>query len=98
MNKNSSKYNREVFLMVYVAGHGCADSRQYFILNEKEIDKIFWPVEDQNRALLRKCSSRCKLFAIYDCCREDIVGTQEKIVKNQLRMISSFLSMMSPGS
>ena len=44
-----SDFDREGFLLVYVAGHGCSDDRQYFLLNEKEPDKIFWNIEAANR-------------------------------------------------
>ena len=27
-------FMREVFLFIYLAGHGCADHEQYFLLNE----------------------------------------------------------------
>ena len=62
---------QEVFLFAYFAGHGCADYRQYYLLNEKEVDKIFWPVEADLRTLLRVCGHTCKLFVVYDCCREN---------------------------
>ena len=41
----SKNFLLEVFLYVYYAGHGCSDYRQYILLNEKEMDKIFWPAE-----------------------------------------------------
>ena len=37
----------EAFVFVYVAGHGCADTSQYFVLNEHDIDKAFWKIEDK---------------------------------------------------
>jgi hypothetical protein len=54
-NGNSKNYVREIFFFVYYAGHGCADVNQYLVLNEKEAEKIFWPVEDYLRRLGRKC-------------------------------------------
>ena len=66
--------------MVYVAGHGAADHQQYFLLNEKDIDEIFCPIEQKNRLLLKRCGQRCKMFAIYDCCREDVIQAKEKMV------------------
>jgi hypothetical protein len=39
------KFLCEVFFYFYYAGHGCSDSKQWIVLNEKEIEKIFWPAE-----------------------------------------------------
>ena len=43
----SHKFVQEVFLYFYYAGHGCADHKQIVVLNEQNIDKIFWNVEDK---------------------------------------------------
>ena len=74
---------REIFFFVYYAGHGCADVNQYLVLNEKEVEKIFWPIEDNLRRLGKKCGAALKLFAVYDCCREDYTALKDK-VKNLL--------------
>ena len=34
----------EVLVFAYYAGHGCADHRQYYLLNENTVERIFWPV------------------------------------------------------
>ena len=81
-NGNSKKHIRDVFFFVYYAGHGCADVKQYFVLNEKEADKIFWPAEQKLRLMATKCGSGCKLFVVYDCCREDIVPLRIKVEKS----------------
>ena len=47
-----SVFDRDAFLFVYLAGHGCADDRQYFLLDEKDPAKIFWKAEAENRLLL----------------------------------------------
>ena len=44
---------------------------QYIVLNEDDIDKIFWPVEKELRLLGTQCGSSVKIFAINDCCRKD---------------------------
>ena len=71
-----AEFMREVFLFIYLAGHGCADSKQYFLLNEKDVTKIFWKAEAENRTLLNRCGKACKLFVVYDCCREDFHEAQ----------------------
>lgn len=76
-----SEFNREAFLFVYLAGHGCADDRQYFLLDEKDPDKIFWKAEAENRRLLTICGKRCKSFIVYDCCRENYKGALERVQK-----------------
>ena len=37
----------EVLVFAYFAGHGCGDTKRQFVLNETEIDKVFWPAEDK---------------------------------------------------
>ena len=37
----------EILLFVYFAGHGCGDTKRMFVLNEADIDKVFWPAEDR---------------------------------------------------
>ena len=41
----SNKFTREIFLHFYFACHGCADQTQKILLNERDIDKIFWEAE-----------------------------------------------------
>ena len=79
----ATNFMREVFLFIYLAGHGCADFRQYFLLNEKTIDKIFWKAEYTHRKLLDRVGSECKLFAVYDCCREDYQEALQKLIEHQ---------------
>ena len=61
---------QEVFVYVYYAGHGCADNHQMFVLNEKSIEKIFWPAEKRIKHMLKNVGSNCKAFVVFDCCRE----------------------------
>ena len=35
----------ETFLFCNVAGHGCADTHQKFVLNEMDKGKAFWDIE-----------------------------------------------------
>jgi hypothetical protein len=36
-----------VLYFAYFACHGASDSRQHILLNEREVDKIFWPAEER---------------------------------------------------
>ena len=47
----SSKFTRQVFVFVYYAGHGCMQKRQYFVLNEDNVEKSFWPAEEKLRLI-----------------------------------------------
>ena len=46
LNKTSTVEipQEEILVFAYTAGHGCADSKQYYVLNENDINKIFWPI------------------------------------------------------
>ena len=35
----------EIFVFVYAAGHGCESHEKYYLLNEDNVDKIFFPLE-----------------------------------------------------
>ena len=37
----------EVLLFAYFAGHGCGDTKRLFVLNEPDMNKVFWPAEDR---------------------------------------------------
>ena len=71
----------EVFFYFYFAGHGCADNKQWIVLNEKEQDKIFWPAESKIKTLLRNAESNCKSLVVFDCCREDLIGARANVSK-----------------
>ena len=43
----SEQIRDEVLLFSYFAGHGCGDTKRLFVLNEADIDKVFWPAEDR---------------------------------------------------
>ena len=44
-NKEYKQLKVEIFLFAYFAGHGCADTSQYFVLNEDTAEKCFWNAE-----------------------------------------------------
>ena len=79
----SGNFLFEVFLYFYYAGHGCSDNRQMIVLNEKNIDKIFWPAEEKIKLMLKKSGSNCKTMVVFDCCREDYQGAKERAMKSQ---------------
>ena len=45
----------EILLFVYFAGHGCGDTKRMFVLNEADIDKVFWPAEDRLIKFAKQC-------------------------------------------
>ena len=74
--KDYKQIRGEVLLFAYFAGHGCADTSQYFVLNEKELNKIFWSVEEKLIKLAMLCGSALKVLVVYDICREPISVTR----------------------
>ena len=51
----SEQIKDEILLFAYFAGHGCGDTKRSFVLNEADIDKVFWPAEDRLIKLARSC-------------------------------------------
>ena len=45
LDKNYVQISDEILLFAYFAGHGCADTMQYFVLNETTVQKCFWKAE-----------------------------------------------------
>ena len=43
MIHESEKEN--VFIYAYAAGHGVADTQQYFLVNDEDLDKAQFPIE-----------------------------------------------------
>ena len=80
-NGHAEHFQLEVLYFAYFACHGASDSRQHILLNEREVDKIFWPAEERIKQILGTSGSNCKSIAVFDCCREDIVAAREKIIK-----------------
>ena len=69
----------EILVFAYTAGHGCADHKQYYLLNEKDVNKIFWPFEDKLRKLGELGGSNVKVVAVYDICREPFEPLKKRI-------------------
>ena len=79
----SKNFLHEAFFYFYYAGHGCSDNRQMIVLNEKEIDKIFWPAESKIKLILSRSGSNCKSMVVFDCCREDYHGAKNRAIESQ---------------
>ena len=67
----SNQFTEEVLLFVYYAGHGCMGNKQYFVLNENSIEKVFWPAEERLRLIGVRSGAAVKIIVVNDCCRED---------------------------
>ena len=48
----STQFMKEIFLYFYFAGNGCSDHTSRIMLNEKNIEDIFWGVEFNIKRLL----------------------------------------------
>ena len=55
------------------------DHRQYFLVNETELPKIFWPAETCLRKIGQIGRSGLKVLAIYDICREALDPLKKRI-------------------
>ena len=53
----------------YAAGHGCADVHQYFMLNEADINKVCFKLEEELMLLSKQGGGNNSVFAVYDICR-----------------------------
>ena len=81
--KDYQQIKDEVLLVAYFAGHGSADTKQYFVLNENNIDKAFWDAESKLMNLAERCGNALKVLVVYDICRQHIQITREHILKFQ---------------
>ena len=77
----SKQFVHEIFLHCYFACHGCQDHTQKVLLNEKDIDKIFWEPETNVKKLLGTTGSNVKALCIYDCCREPYQPLRDRIIE-----------------
>ena len=66
-----TKKKEKVLIFTYLAGHGAADSQQYFILNSENLDEAIYPIEERLRILTKFSKGNCFVFAVYDICRTD---------------------------
>ena len=48
----AENFQYEIFFYFYFAGHGCSNNRQFILLNEREVGKVFWPAEERIKAKL----------------------------------------------
>ena len=55
------------------------------MLNEKDIQDIFWPAEKELRHLSTKCEGALKIFVVNDCCREDYIELRDSLETDQER-------------
>ena len=78
-NEDFEPPKEEILILTYFAGHGCSDHSQFFLLNESESEKIFWPAEAKLRKIGQLCGSQVKVVAVYDICREPYESLKVKI-------------------
>ena len=67
--RGHAKKKESVFIYAYIAGHGMADVRQYFMLNTSDPTKALYPIEEQLRLRSIAGDGRCYVFTVYDICR-----------------------------
>ena len=67
--RGHAKKKESVFIYAYIAGHGVADVRQYFMLNSSDPTKALYPIEEQLRLRSIAGDGRCYVFTVYDICR-----------------------------
>ena len=68
--ENHKKNGQTSYVFVYLAGHGTADTQQYFMLNADTFEEALFPIEEYLRTLsARAGKGTCCIFAIYDICR-----------------------------
>ena len=67
-----------MFIYAYVAGHGVADTRQYFLINTDDPQKALYPIEERLRNISSAGKGKCFVFAVYDICRMSNVALKRK--------------------
>ena len=77
--KGYQQRREHILLYAYFAGHGCADTHQYFVINESDLDKAFWPAEMKLLQLAKRCGDGLKILVVYDICREPKSVTMKTI-------------------
>ena len=58
-----------VMIYSYATGQGCADVRQYLILNDSNPKKVLYNIEEKLRLKSVNGLGHCYIFAIYDIQR-----------------------------
>ena len=66
-----------VFIYAYIAGHGCADGRQYFLLNCFNAKQAMYNIEEKLRQKSAMGAGKNFVTAVYDICR--LQGDAEKM-------------------
>ena len=54
------------------------------MLNGDKTEEIFWPAEEKIRKIGEVCGGACKIFVIYDCCRDDYFTLKASVEKQLL--------------
>ena len=74
-----------VMIYAYMAGHGCADGTQYFIINESDASKVLYNIEEQLRM---RSTGNCFVVAIYDICRLQRDAEKIKVLMDKQKAIN----------
>ena len=72
------KKGENVFIYAYLAGHGVADNRQYFLTNSDDPQKALFPIEEKLRNISSAGKGKCFVFAVYDICRVSNAALKRK--------------------
>ena len=84
------KDGKQIFLMVYCAGHGVSDQQQYMVMNQNEGKHCLVGVEMKLRSLADVCNGKCGILAIYDMCRTDKAKFPELTSRGVMDVIDEF--------
>ena len=74
-----AKKEEAVFVYAYVAGHGCADVYQYFMLNDSNPKKVLFDLENALRQISQFGKGLCYVFAVYDICRSQAAWIKQLV-------------------
>ena len=77
-----------MLLIAYFAGHGCADTMQYYVLNEDHVKKCFWKAEMHLQRLAKMAGPNFKEFVVFDTCREPIEIPRGKVEEYHAKLES----------
>ena len=59
-------------IYAYIAGHGCVDISQYFMMNESDPSKVLVPIENELRKFVDIYGNgACYVLSVYDICRKE---------------------------
>ena len=58
-----------MFIYAYIAGHGCADVRLYFLINTSDATKAMYNIEEKLRIKSLLGLGKTFVFAVFDICR-----------------------------